>query len=398
MLIWLQQEKLCLKTKKYLTDVTNMCKRKTEEHGARSSERVEELQAISKALEILSADSAQAAFKSRLSGEQLMQVQTKNIHAELEEEAADLLAKTAKKINSVGLAQLATRFRQGDDTFGKVKKMISDMIQRLIIEEANEADHKQWCDKETKVGNANRDKHSKRVDQLTVRIDKANAGIANLTKRVNYLNKELADMNAHEAEATETRHAEHAEYKQLVKDAQEGQAAVQKAIGVLQEYYGKASFVQVKAHTFLKTNAPEFGGPIFEGGYEKKADGSEGVIGMLEVVESDLAKQLAEAQAEETQAANDFKKMVQENAVSRTTKQTEAKGKQQEIKQLQTAVADNKSDRVSANKELDAVMKYLEKLRGSCVHKPMSFEERQARRKQEIESLKEALNILSGEA
>jgi len=46
--------------------------------------------------------------------------------------------------------------------------------------------------------------------------------------------------------------------------------------------------------------------------------------------------------------------------------------------------------------ELDAALDYYEKLKPDCVDQGLSYEDRVARRKEEIVSLQEALKILSG--
>jgi len=43
-------------------------------------------------------------------------------------------------------------------------------------------------------------------------------------------------------------------------------------------------------------------------------------------------------------------------------------------------------------------MEYFGKLKGRCIAKPTTYEERKGRRDAEIEGLKEALNILTNEA
>merc|ERR1719247_1968707 len=121
------------------------------------------------------------------------------------EEAANYLDQQAKKLNSVALSQLATRFREGDDPFAKVKQMIQEMIERLVNEAAEEANHKAWCDEETAESKKNREKHQGRVDVLSGRIAKAEAAVAKLTQDVAALQREVAEMNAGEAEATEIR-------------------------------------------------------------------------------------------------------------------------------------------------------------------------------------------------
>ena len=58
---------------------------------------------------------------------------------------------------------------------------------------------------------------------------------------------------------------------------------------------------------------------------------------------------------------------------------------------------EKKEDLDATQKELDAALTYYEKLKPSCVDAGVSYEDRLARRKDEIESLQEALKILNGD-
>ena len=69
-------------------------------------------------------------------------------------------------------------------------------------------------------------------------------------------------------------------------------------------------------------------------------------------------------------------------------------GKKQNHEQ---ALQEAKTDLDGTQKELDAALAYYEKLKPSCVDAGESYEDRVARRKEEIESLQEALKILNGE-
>jgi len=61
------------------------------------------------------------------------------------------------------------------------------------------------------------------------------------------------------------------------------------------------------------------------------------------------------------------------------------------------ALTEKKNDLEGTQKELDAALAYFDKLKPTCVDADVSYEERVARRKEEIESLQEALKILNGE-
>merc|ERR1719325_539025 len=128
--------------------------------------------------------------------------------------------------------------------------------------------------------------------------------------------------------------------------------------------------------------------------HEKATGAGQSIVGILEVVEADFAKNLAEEEKQESDSEAEYQKMTQENKVTITLKQQDAKYKTQEFVGLDKAVADLSSDRDTANSELSAVNEYYGKLKERCIAKPETYEERQARRTAEIKGLKEALAIL----
>merc|ERR1719159_2285555 len=123
-----------------------------------------------------------------------------------------------------------------------------------------------------------------------------------------------------------------------------------------------------------------------------------GIISMLEVVESDFSKNLAEMTAAEESAKQEYTTLTQENQITKATKEQDVKYKTKEFTGLDKAVMEAKSDLAGTMTELEAIMEYLGKLNEQCVAKPEPYEERRARREAEIDGLKEALTILESEA
>merc|ERR1719235_584891 len=114
-----------------------------------------------------------------------------------------------------------------------------------------------------------------------------------------------------------------------------------------------------------------------EVGSHMKASGSaSGVIGILEVVESDFAKNLAESTVNEEQAQELYDKTTQENKITKATKDQDVAYKTKEKTGLEKFVSEAKTDLESASSELDAVLEYGEKLKEQCIAKPESYEER----------------------
>ena len=355
--------------KKYLADLNQMCASKASEWDARSKARVEEGAALAKAIEILSGDKFTAAAGRRLPS--LLQVRARRSPTDVRQQVASLLQGAAKASNDVELAQLAMRMRVGDDPFGKVRGLITNMINKLQTEAAEEQDHNAWCVEEKAESTKKREQFTNKVEDQTTRINKATAGVNTLKEEIATLSGEVAAADKAMAEATQIRNDEHSEFNAAIADYEQGQESITAAISVLQDHYA--------ANPALM-QAPTFAGPVFEGGYEKKVDGATGIIGILEVAASDFARMEAEARATESADSKAFTKMKNENDVTRATKTTAIKAKSAEVTRVTNLINDLKNDNASAQDELDAVMAYLEKLKDSCEFKPMSFEERAGRR------------------
>merc|ERR1719463_916233 len=116
------------------------------------------------------------------------------------------------------------------------------------------------------------------------------------------------------------------------KDLSESQEACAAATEVLREYYEGASLVQVGSKTRAKSEV------------DAEGDGS-GILGVLEVAESDFAKGLAEARTVEQQAQSEYDTMMQDGKTLKMTKEMEIKGKQSELKSLTVSQTDLSSDK-----------------------------------------------------
>merc|ERR1719163_2121853 len=149
-----------LKTdEKYFADLEAQCTTKSEEFEARQKMREEELQAIAKAIEVMSGGTVSGAAEEHLPSF----VQTRQSFALLRAHAAApsersaavhrvmiFLQGRAKKAESRILANLAAKVTESGP-FDKVVEMIKDLIQKLTTEAAEEADQKSWCDAELKA-------------------------------------------------------------------------------------------------------------------------------------------------------------------------------------------------------------------------------------------------------
>merc|ERR1719161_2169367 len=132
--------------------------------------------------------------------------------------------------------------------------------------------------------------------------------------------------------------------------------------------------------------------------HSKASGAATGIIGLLEVSQSDFTKLLADATVEEEAAEKEYEKISQENRVQTAMKDADVKYMTKEVASLEKSVSEMTSDIQAEQTELDAVLDYYDKLKPGCIAKPMTYEERKKRREAEIAGLKEALVILEGEA
>jgi len=298
-------------------------------------------------------------------------------------EAVRLVRNLARQQHSEALAQLARRMASamrsdataGEDPFGKVKGLIRDMIGRLEKDADADASHKAYCDKELGETAGKKAEKEAEIEKLSTSIDSMSAKSAQLKEEVASLQKSLADLASSQAELTKIRQEEHQEFQKNKPEMEAGLEGVKMALKVLREYYA----TEGKSHSAA-------GGA---GG---------GIIGLLEVVESDFAQTLAEMSASESTSEADYARETKENEIDKATKTKSVEYKTKEFKQLDASAVEASSDREGVQAELTAILGYKKHLLEICSSKAETYGERTARREAELAGLKEALSILDGEA
>jgi len=170
---------------------------------------------------------------------------------------------------------------------------------------------------------------------------------------------------------------------------------VAQALTVLKDFYdnaaGATAFVQTKKNGNAKQ--PE----IFDAPYTGMQSNAGGVVGMIEVIQSDFARLEAETQSAEAAGQKEYDQFMHDSKVDKTAKSKDIEHKKAKKQNAEQALTEKKEDLVGTQKELNAALAYYEKLKPTCVDAGISYEDRVARRKEEIESLQEALKILSGD-
>merc|ERR1719327_335642 len=260
----------------YLKDLTGQCEERAKEWDQRTTARAGELEAVSKALEILGGTVLEKEKSSGAGGRtepepalveetpklavtnmvqvggdsndeyhDVVFVQEKAVHkhgstaqVELRNRAITILSAAAQHLKSGPIALLT--MKMAADPFAKVKGLIQALIERLLKEAANEATHKGWCD--TEIGKAEKDREYRHGDMetLNAEITTLEALKAKLEEERDTLTEEILQLEKALNEATEVRNEDKANNKKTLGDAGEGLEALKEAIKVLSDYYRKA--------------------------------------------------------------------------------------------------------------------------------------------------------------
>merc|ERR1719265_2371668 len=367
-------EKDLADAQKALKTVGSDCMEKATDHSVSTQGRADELKALATAKKIIqqSTSGAEAQSYSFFQVSVTSQLQT---GADLRNfEVVNVLKRLAEQQHSAALAQLASRVAttirygqaSGDDPFAKVKGLIEDMIAQLMKEAEAEASHKAYCDEEMSKTKAKKDELTADIEKLTSKIDVASARSADLKEEVKELQKELAELAETQAEMDKVREDTHAAFVTAKADLEEGLEGIRGALSVLREYYqADAELLQQSGGfgAFMQQPAPP------TSTHSKASGAGGGIISMLEVIESDFAKNLAQEEEEEAAAQSAYDKLTQENKVTKTLKEQDVKYKTKEFTSLDKEVAELSGDRDGAQTELDAVLEYYEKIKDQCIAK-----------------------------
>jgi hypothetical protein len=431
----------------FLDDLAKNCEDKARTYDQRSSTRTAELTAIAKALELLKGDvskmypandlglvqkkGAPKSVKAVASDKEVTDddaeddferqvVSFLQVALEGPETAAarkkviGFLTKQASKIDSIALSTLLVKLREAPSPFAKVKQMIQDLISRLEDEAAAEASQKEWCDEEMASATSNRDEAQRAIEQQTALKMEKSALSDSLAEDITVLSQEVADLTKGLQEETTLREEDQATNNRTLADAEAGLEAVKGAIEVLKGFYGE--FIQIKSKEnpaptapgyerykaegagsdgmTVDDMAPEGSGAMPDSDYGGKADASKSIIGLLEVIESDFENTISGTTSDEEAAETAYQDFKTESETSIGDKNDLKETKDGEKTDAGLAITQAEADLKTENENLQNALDELEKLKPVCVDSGMSWEERTARREQEIESLKEALKIL----
>jgi len=313
--------------------------------------------------------------------------------AALKEKVIKSLVASGNKLGSAVLASLAMRVSA--DPFIKVKKLIQDLIERLVTEAAEEATKKGWCDTELGKATHTRDSNMDTIMTLNAELEGLEATKAKLEEEIATLTTEISDLNDSLTKETKMRGDEKAENMDTLDKAKAGLAATKDAYDVLSAFYkkaakGKVSLLQASP---VDADAPAVHSGAYKGGQQKAG----GILAMLDVIISDFERTIKVTTKAEKASHREFVEFERTSKTSIASKETGKSQAESDLKSTDAKIAEGMDDLDKHQEMLDDVLKELEDLKPACVDTGMSYADRVQKRKDEIDALKKALCELDPE-
>merc|ERR1719375_834613 len=317
-------------------------------------------------------------------------LQKRSAPTSAKEAVIDVLRTEGNKMKSMLLLRLASQIAA--DPFAKVKKLIQELIERLLAEAAAEANQKGWCDKSIGDAEQKRDYAAEEIAALNAEMAKLEATRDKLNEEIAILEEEIAELKAARAKATKIRAIEKAENEETIKTASEGLKAIEMAMDILTKFYKTAAKATVLVQGPMD-DAPDSG---FKSGeaYTGAQGASTGIIGMMEVIKSDFERTIKVTEEEEAAAQKEYQKFMIETGMSLGEKTVAKEEKEGYLDDAVTKLEEAQEKLDSESALLKTAISELLELQPACVDTGMSYAERVALRESEIEGLKKAACIL----
>lgn len=437
-----------LDDQEYLRDLSDMCSKKARTWDQRSKVRQDELSALTAALSIVTAsvsanttaatlrlaqrytslrvaalaprsaalfNAAEAAAEAAEEAPAFLQraslqryaflavatpVRLANAAAAGGEAVASLLRRCGDRLRSSLLSSLAGEVERagvgaGADPFAKVKTLIQELIERLLEEASSDSNQNDWCDKATSDAEQKRGYAASSVEEHNANMAMLEATIDKLSEEISVLNGGIVDLEANTKEAEKLRAEEKAENAKTVDEATYGLTACKEAAVILDRFYKTVAkeAVEYSLAQAPADDAPDAGFKNGEAYLGSQGDAT-GILGMLEVIQGDFKRTISETERAEAEAVTEHLKFMTE-----TGKSLKEKGVARDEKSKQKNGAEEEFEDADAGLQsqmelLTTAVKELLELKPVCIDTGMNYEDRVARRRDEIASLQKGLCIL----
>jgi len=352
--------------KQFMADAKVKCEEHEKEYAKRVETRNNEITGCSKAVAILSDDSARDTFSRTFNaGASFLQLNLDDRGTQ----AAEVLSRAARKTHDARLVAMTHRLRT--TAFDEVKEEIDSMVLQLKKIQKEEVVSKDSCTERLHDNTLDTTKSTNSKAQVDSKVTGLQDMVGQNNRSVKTLTQEIEEIRSELKTAKKDMELRQNESAKILKDQKHTQELLGRALEVLEKVY-EPSLLQ-------------------EGSV-----GSNAVMLLLQQIQNDAKVLQTQAEADLKAAVTDFEQFKNDAQVAIATKEQSLVDLGVEKSETQADLLEASAEAKDLEKELLALGKTKTALKEECDFLLGNFDLRQEAREQEMEALVTAKSILSG--
>jgi len=382
--------------------------------------------ALADTIKILNDDDALELFKKTLPGSASSLVQVAVTDLVVQKKALSALKSMRVGGTDPRVDLLEVALRGGKIGFGKIIKMIDELVAALEKEQAEDDGKKDWCEAELDKTEDSKKGLLQDEADLETAIEDAKESISTLKVEIEALDDGIKALDKEVADATETRKEEHEDFVETLSGNTAAVDLLNFAKNRLNKFYNPSQYKappkrqlsedeQITLNmggTLAPTAAP--GGiagtgigllqgdaappppPAADLAYKTKGEESSGVIRMIDMLVNDVEKEIQESKLEEKDAQSDYEKFMADAAAKRAEDSKSMNDKEASLAETQENLIRDEEGLKNKRVNLMENEKYLGELHAECDFLLKYYDMRKEARTNEIGALGKAKDVLNG--
>jgi len=410
---------------KFLADLDKNCALKQAEWEEYQKMAAMEAVALADTIKILNDDDALELFKKTLPASASSFMQVTVTSGAMRQQALSLLKSHHKKDPRLDLIEMAMHGRKMG--FGKIIKMIDNLVTDLTAEQGVDEDKKVYCLAELDKAEDKKKELDLDISDLGKVIEDAEESVATLKSEIKALADGIKKLDASVSEATATRKEEHDEYVETLAGNSAAKDVLAFAKNRLNKFYNPKQYKAPAARklseadqivvnnggTLAPTAAPvgivaQAQAGLMQVGvapppppeanlaYKKSGEAGGGVIAMIDLLVADIDKEVQIMEVDEKDAQKDYESFMQDASDKRAQDSKSITDKEAAQAETETELQTSTDDKKSKTIEAMETAKYIGGLHEECDWLLANFDARKAARTGEIDALGKAKAVLSG--
>jgi len=383
---------------KFLADLKKNCGTREAEYEVVKKTRQEELLALADTIKILNDDDALELFKKTLPSPSLLQMKVASKQMRMQAARIIRNARDVHHLRDADLDFISLALHGQKVSFDKILSMMDELLALLKKEQTEDDDKKSYCLEQLDQTEDKLKILEQQSADLEKQIKAKHNLIENTADNVGALEKGIQELDKQVADATENRKEEHEEYMESLTANKGAKDLLGLAKNRLYKFY-EPKLYKEPAETesdpaSLMQDAPA-PPPEAVGPYKKRKESS-GVIEMIDMLATDLDKEIQAMEVEENESQKEYETYIEDSAAKRTADSKEIAQMEEAKAEAEVTVTKNEAELKSKMQEAYATTKVLGDLHSECDWILKNYDVRKEARAGEIDAMSKAKQVLNG--